>query len=162
MIIDMILGDVLETPYNHIAFKVNPDGWNSSSSAAGQISWRYGLGLEYTGEKSLGEVMSYQAGEKTLHALVCHSCDNSRESFKDMPKTVTKCLDSLDVPENEIIAVVLMTPGSWEGEVSGANYIEILGGIARSKKKVVVYSRIPDSYVIKLGSDEIQRLLNTE
>ena len=55
------------------------------------------------------------------------------------PEVVTKCLDSLDVPDNEPIAVVLMG-GGMIGQMMGAEVEAIKRGMQRSKKQVVVYS----------------------
>jgi len=52
---------------------------------------------------------------------------------------ITNCLNSLDVSDDEVIAVVLMGSG-MVGQMSGADVFGNLGGMARSKKKVAVYT----------------------
>lgn len=136
MIVNTVRGNVFEAPHSHIAFAVNTEGFNDAGFA-GQVSSRYWEGLANTGKKKLGDVLSQKAGEKTFHALVCHSLNEN--GWGKTAETVTKCLDSLDVPDDEPIAVVLMG-GGMIGQMGGADVFAILGGMARSKKRVAVYT----------------------
>lgn len=81
--------------------------------------------------------MQKVAGGKTFHALVCHSLGG--DGWKRTPQTAEQCLNALDVPEDETIAVVLMGAGMI-GQMGGADVFGNLGGMARSKKRVAVYT----------------------
>jgi len=136
MIVDMIRGNVFETPHPNIAFAVNTEGFNDAGFA-GQVSSRYWKELTNTGKKKLGDVLSHKANGKSFHALVCHSFGG--DGWKKTAETVTKCLDSLNVPDTETIAVVLMGAGLI-GQMGGADVFAVLGGMARSRKRVSVYT----------------------
>lgn len=135
MIINTIRGDVFQAPHKHIAFAVNTEGYNDTGFA-GAVSSRYWPELANTGAKKLGDVIS-KNGDKTFHALVCHSLGG--DGWKKTTEAVTRCLDSLDIPDDEVIAIVLMGAG-MVGQMGGADVFSILGGMARSKKKVAVYT----------------------
>ena len=136
MIIDMVQDNVWNTPHKHIAFAVNTEGYNDAGFA-GFISTHYWNALANTGEKQLGEIMSYETGKKTLHALVCHSLRGN--GWGKAPEAITKCLDALDIPDNEPIAVVLMGIGIV-AKKGGANVFHNLKGMALSKKSITVYT----------------------
>ena len=136
MIVNTTRGDVFQTPHKHIAFAVNTQGHNDAGFA-GAVSSRHWSELANTGPKKLGDVISKNGNGKTFHALVCHSLGD--DGWKETAETVTKCLDSLDVSEDETIAIVLMGAG-MVGQMGGADVFSILGGMARSKKKVAVYT----------------------
>lgn len=136
MIVNTIRGDVFQTPYKHIAFAVNTEGYNDAGFARA-VSFRYWPELANTGGNNLGDVLTKKVNDKTFHALVCHSFGG--DGWKLTAETVTKCLDSLNVPDNETVAVVLMGAGVI-GQMGGADVFSILGGMARSKKRVAVYT----------------------
>lgn len=137
MIVNMIHGSIFQTSHKHIAFATNTHGDNRSGFA-GIVSSRYWPELATLGRKKLGKVVSKKGKKKTFHALVCHSI--RKNGWKDTPKIVMKCLDSIDIPTEETIAVVLIG-GGMQGALGGADVFAILGGMARSKKKIVVYHR---------------------
>jgi hypothetical protein len=124
MIIDTIRGDVFKTPHKHIAFAVNTEGHNDAGFA-GAVSSKYWPALESTGAKKPGEVLQKSAAGKTFHALVCHSLGG--DSWKKTPELVAQCLDKLEVPDDEPIAVVLMGAGMI-GQMGGADVFSIMGG----------------------------------
>jgi hypothetical protein len=136
MIVNATRGDAFKTPHKHIAFAVNTDGSNDVGFA-GAVSSRYWPGLINTGQKKLGETMSKNCKGKTFHALVCYEL--SGDGWNKTAETVTKCLDSLDLPDDETIAIVLIGAGMI-GQLGGADVFAILGGMARSKKRVAVYN----------------------
>ncbi|MEK7598774.1 MAG: hypothetical protein AAB487_03490 [Patescibacteria group bacterium] len=136
MIADTIRGDVFQASNQHIAFAVNTEGYNDAGFA-GAVSSRHWPELANTGKKKLGDVFSKNVKGKTFHALVCHSLDAN--GWKRTAETVTKCLDSLNVPEDQTIAIVLMGAGMI-GQMGGADVFAILGGMARSKKRVAIYT----------------------
>ena len=136
MIVNTTRGDVFKAPHKHIAFAVNTEGFNDAGFA-GAVSSRHWPQLTNTGAMKLGDVVSMNVNGKTFHALVCHSLGG--DGWKKTAETVTTCLDSLDVPDDETIAIVLMGAG-MVGQLGNADVFSILGGMARSKKKVAVYT----------------------
>lgn len=149
MIVDRVQGDILESPYRYIAFAVNTSGINDSGFAS-VISDKYWRELVYVGENPLRTVLSKDIGGHTLFALVCH--DLCVGGWKKTPEVVTECLDSIEIPDDQTIACVLMGSGPV-GQMSGADVEKIMGGIARSKKKVAVYSLDTNIQVIKIPSN---------
>ncbi len=134
MIVDTVRGDILRTLNEHIAFAVNTEGFNDAGFA-GSVASKHWPGLANT--RALGDVMSRRASGRIFHALVCHSLDDA--GWKRTPETVTTCLDALDVPKDETVAVVLMGAGPI-GQMGGADVFAILGGMARAKRRVAVYT----------------------
>ena len=133
MITKVLNEDVFKTPYSHIAFAINTEGFNDAGFA-GQVSGRYAPALANTGEKKLGEIVSIKAGEKTFHGLVCHSLKNG---WNDAPQAITSCLEKIET--DEPIAVVLMGAG-FIGQMSGANVIANAKAIHKANKNIVLYS----------------------
>lgn len=83
-------------------------------------------------------MLTHKNGNKTYHALVCHSLDSG--GWNDTPRVARECLDKIDVPDDEEIAVVLMGSGPV-GMMQGADVNAILAGMEQSKKKLVVFTR---------------------
>ena len=135
MIVDMIRADVLKAPQRHIVFAVNMEGFNDVGFA-GQVSSRFWQELASTGPKKLGEVMTHEAGDHTFHAVVCYSL--GKGGWQQTPELVTSALNVMDVAK-ESIAVVLMGAG-MVGQMSGADVYANLGALARSNKRIVVYT----------------------
>ncbi len=137
MIVSIINGDIFQSPNSHIAFAVNTNGYNDDGFA-GFVSRNHWRELACTGEKKLGEVLTKKTDTVTFHALVCHSL--TENVWNKAAETITKCLDSIDVPDTETIAIVLIGSGMI-GQMTGANQLQILTGMANSKKKVAIYYR---------------------
>mgnify|MGYP001590620607 FL=1 len=137
MIVNRVRGDIFAAPQKHIAFAVNTQGYNDAGFA-GQVSSRIWPKLASTGGNELGEVLTHKNGNKTYHALVCYSLDSG--GWNDTPRVARECLDKIDVPNDEEIAVVLMDSGPV-GMMQGADVNAILAGMEQSKKKLVVYTR---------------------
>lgn len=135
MIIDMVKGNILKGPEQHIAFAVNTHGFNDAGFA-GLVAQEW-LQLAVTGGNEMGEVLEHNTEDATFHAMVCHSL--SPGGWDETPETVTACLDALDVPEDEVIAVVAIGAGPI-GQMGGADSYAILGAMARSKKRIKVYT----------------------
>lgn len=137
MIVNRVRGDIFAASQKHIAFAVNTQGYNDAGFA-GQVSSRIWPKLEKTGGNNLGDVLTHKNGNKTYHALVCHSLDEG--GWDETPRIARECLDKIDAPDDEEIAVVLMGSGPV-GMMQGADVNAILAGMERSKKKLVVYTR---------------------
>jgi len=132
----MVRGDILKTSCKNIAFAVNVEGVNDAGFA-GEIARRFWPELIMTGTKEMGEVLSKSVGEKTFYALVCHSL--RKDGWRNTPEVLEKCLNSLYIRGNEDIAIVLIGAG-LVGQMGGADVIAILGAMARSNKRLIVYT----------------------
>lgn len=137
MIVDMVRGDIFRTHCKHIAFAVNVEGYNDAGFA-GAVTSRHWPELANTGGNRLGDVLHHQVGEKTFYALVCHELGGS--GWTRTPDFVEQCLNMLEVSKDESIAIVLMGSG-MVGQLGGADIFLILGAMARSNKRVFVYTR---------------------
>jgi len=137
VIVDLVRANIFHTNHKTIAFAVNIEGHNDSGFA-GQVSSGYWRELADTGRKQLGDVLSREVGDKTFYALVCHSL--GKDGWKKTPETLEKCLNSINVPEDETIAIVLIGSGMI-GQLGGADTFAVLGAMARSKKRLVIYAR---------------------
>jgi hypothetical protein len=136
MIIDLVRGDIFETSHSHIAFAINTEGFNDAGFA-GQVTSRFWRQLANTGQVALGETFSKKVKDKTFHALVVHSLMD--KGWAKTPWYVEQSLNKLEVSDNAVIAIVLMGAG-MVGQMGGADVLAILGGMARSKRKVAVYT----------------------
>lgn len=146
MLIRSVQDDVFKTDAKHIAFAINTEGLNDSGFA-GYVSEHYWKELKNCGEHKLGEVLSKTVGNKTFHALVCHSisigwCENQMEVIKE-------CFDKIPSNDEEIATISI---GTGEiGRMLKANFVEILQGMNESKQNIIVYSDILDlEHVIEL------------
>ena len=137
MIVNRVRGDIFAASQKHIAFAVNTQGYNDAGFA-GQVSSHIWPKLASTGGNKLGDVLTHKNGSKTYHALVCHSLESG--GWDETPRVARECLDKLDIPEDEEVAVVLMGSGPV-GMMQGADVNAILAGMERSKKRLVVYTR---------------------
>ena len=136
MIIDTKRGDIFESPYSNIIFAVNAEGVNNAGFA-GQVAYRFWPELENIGAHELGTCLAHHGDdERTYHALVCHSLEQN--GWAQAPEAITQALDACDLPEPS--AMVLAGSG-LVGRMQGADVYAILGGIARSKHKIVIYTR---------------------
>lgn len=135
MIVKKVRGNIFEAPQKHIAFAVNTQGYNDSGFA-GQVA-SFWTDLANTGGNQLGEILTHQHEGKTYYALVCHALEEG--GWDNTPSVVKKCLNSINIPQDEEIAIVLMGSG-MVGTLMGADVQAILNSMSQSKKKLVVYS----------------------
>ena len=105
MIIDEKKEDIFKASCKHIAFAVNTEGINDKGFA-GEVSRRYWKELAHIGPQELGEVLLHKADGKTFYAIVCHSLKESGGGWDFAPGIIEKALNSLDIPEDEEIAIV--------------------------------------------------------
>src|SRR5690606_10958137 len=88
------------------------------------------------GENKLGDVISKQIGDKTLHAIICYSVYENALSWSST--IVEQCLENLDLPADEKIAIIWMKNG--EGEFANEEgYFEPMEPVARSKCEFITY-----------------------
>jgi hypothetical protein len=139
MIKQQVSGDIFKASCRHIVFAVNVEGRNDEGFA-GQVSDIYPE-LAHTGGNRMGEIITLgrKDQEKIFHAIVCHSL-SAYPGWSRAPEIIEDCLNWLDIPDDEPIAVVLMGGGAI-GKEMGADVQANLAAMERSKKTVIVYSR---------------------
>ncbi len=128
--------DIFETEHKHIAFAVNAEGINDSGFA-GAVARRVWGEIGCIGPSELGTSYSLVCDGISYHALVCHSLKAG--GWDDAPDALKRCLDGLDVPEGETIAIVRVGAGPV-GQIQGADPPAMLEAMEASTKTVVVYS----------------------
>ncbi len=149
MVIKTIQEDIFKTEAKHIAFAVNTEGYNDSGFA-GQVTRKYWPELAACGEKELGTVLSKTVGDKTFHALVCHSlndgwAENQREVIKE-------CFDKIQV-EGEPIATIAIGTG-FVGAMSGADFRQIVCGMHDSNQQIILHAGYTLNAVLKCYEEE--------
>ena len=135
MIIKTVQEDIFKSSAKHIAFAINVEGVNNSGFA-GQVSSQYWNELANCGEHEIGTVLSKTVGNKTFHALVCHSLYNGwGENQAEVIKT---CFDK--IPANgEPVATVAIGSG-YAGRVFGANTRQIVSGMHESQQQIMLHA----------------------
>ncbi len=115
MIIKSIPENIFDTDAKHIAFAINTEGYNDAGFA-GQVSSKYWKELANCGNHELGTVLSKTVGDKTFHALVCHSLHDGWG--ENQSEIIKECFDN--IPSNgEPIATIAIGTGLI-GMLSGA------------------------------------------
>jgi len=137
MISDFIRGDILDAPEIHVAFAIKAEGRNTTGLAQ-QVSTYYWHQLEHISNQRLGEVLTHKDEDKTFHALVCYS--DRPKGWEHTAQYVEQCLELVIVPKYEPIAIALMG-ADIASHLRGVHVYDILGAIARSPKRFVVYRR---------------------
>lgn len=135
MIIKASKSNVFETEAKHIAFAINMEGINDSGFA-GQVASKYWNELTFCGKQELGTVLSKNVGNKTFHALVCHSLHNKWGDNQN--EIIKECFDK--IPSNgELVATVAIGTG-FVGMLSGADFSQIICGMHDSKQKIILHA----------------------
>lgn len=134
MIIKTNPNDIFKTEQQHIAFAINQEGYNDAGFA-GIVSEKYWNELANCGYHDLGTVLTKKVGNKTFHALVCHSLkgkwgDNQNEIIKE-------CFDKIESNGMPISSIAIGT--GLIGMLSGANFKEIMYGMHKSNNKIVLH-----------------------
>ncbi len=149
MVAKTIQDDVFNSKVKHIAFAINTEGINDAGFA-GQVSSQYWNELANCGKHEIGTVLSKTVGDKTFHALVCHSLHNGWP--EDQAQVIKECFDK--IPSNgELVATIAIGTG-LVGMLSGADFRQIVYGMHESKQKIVLYG----GYTL----DEITNYYNEE
>lgn len=148
MVVKAVKADVFETESRHIAFAINKEGINDSGFA-GLVADKYWPEIKYCGEHKIGTVLSKTVGDKTYHALVCHSLhsdwgDHQREIIKE-------CFDK--IPTDEPIATIAIGTG-LVGMLSGANFRQIVCGMHDSSKEIILHSDYSLEAIINCYNEE--------
>ena len=152
MVIKTVQKDIFETEAKHIAFAINSEGYNDAGFA-GQVSKKYWSELANCGEHKIGTVLTKKVGNKTYHAIVCHSLyngwgENQAEVIKD-------CFNKIDT-NGEPIATIAIGTG-FVGAMSGANFREIVCGMHESNQKIILHAGYTLEAVINCYNEEKQK-----
>lgn len=149
MVVKTVQDDIFNSEAKHIAFAVNTEGYNDAGFA-GQISSKYWNELANCGEHEIGTVLSKTVGDKTFHALVCHSLHNGWG--ENQAEVIKKCFDK--IPANgEPIATVAIGSG-FVGTLSGANFRQIVCGMHDSEQKIMLHANYTLDDVINCYHEE--------
>lgn len=135
MIVNVVRGDIFKSDLKHIVFAINTEGANDEGfcEVVGEkAAWHE---LASTGPKPLGAVISKKVGDRTFYGIAVHALVPG--GWSKAPATIEKALNEL--PTDEVIGVVLMG-GGMIGQASGADVLANLGAMARSTKKLAVYT----------------------
>jgi hypothetical protein len=135
MIQNVVRGDILLSGRKHILFGVNTEGYNDAGFA-GMIARRYLPQIANTGPMNLGDKLEFEAEGKTFHALVCHSL--GVDGWTNAPRVIEETLNRIQLPAGEMLASIAMGSGLI-GKMQGADPIEILGALHRSKPPIELY-----------------------
>lgn len=149
MIVKTVQEDIFNTEAKHIAFAVNTEGYNDAGFA-GQVSRRYWNELANCGEHELGTVLSKTVGDKTFHALVCHSLDNGWG--ENQAELIKECFDKIP-SSGEPIATIAIGTG-FIGMISGANFRQIVCGMHDSTQEIMLYTGYTLDSIINCYNEE--------
>ena len=150
MVIKTIQDDVLNSEAKHIAFAINAEGYNDAGFA-GRISSEYWPELAICGEHEIGTVLSKTVGDRTFHALVCHSLHNNGWG-ENQAEVIKECFDNIPV-EDEPIATIAIGRG-FIGALGGANFRQIVCGMHDSKQQIMLHCKYTLDAVINCYNEE--------
>ncbi len=135
MVTDIRRDDIFKTDLGYIAFAVNAEGYNDQGFA-GIVARNYTSAIAYPGTKQIGTIVQAECKKFNFYGLVCHSL---RRGWHDAPGAIIESLDSIVLPRNYSVAVVLIGAGAG-GKISDANHIANLRAIHDAKRSCVVYT----------------------
>ncbi len=149
MVARTVQDDIFNSEIKHIAFAVNVEGINNAGFA-GQVSSKYWNELANYGECELGTVLSKTVGNKTFHALVCHSLNNGWG--ENQSEIIRECFDK--IPANgEPIATIAIGTGIV-GMMELADFRQIVCGMHESQQQIVLYAGYTLDAVINCYNEE--------
>ena len=153
MIVKTIQDDIFNSEAKHIAFAVNTEGYNDSGFA-GQISRKYWSELADCGEHEIGTVLSKNVGDKTFHAIVCHSLNDGWG--ENQTEVIKECFDK--IPSNgEVIATIAIGTG-FVGALSGADFRQIVCGMHDSQQQIMLYAGYTLDAIINCYKEEKRKI----
>lgn len=149
MVVKTVQDNIFNSEAKHIAFAINTEGYNDSGFA-GQVSRKYWNELANCGEHEIGTVLSKTIGDKTFHALVCHSLhgvwgENQAEIIKE-------CFDKIPADGDPISTIAIGT--GLIGKLSGANFRQIVCGMHDSTQQIMLYANCTLDDVINCYNEE--------
>ena len=149
MVVKTVQDDIFNSEAKHIAFAVNTEGYNDAGFA-GQVSSKYWNELANCGPHEIGTVLSKKVGDKTFHALVCHSLENGWG--ENQAEVIKECFDK--IPANgEPVATIAIGTG-FVGMMSGANFRQIVCGMHDSEQQILLHAGYTLVAVIKCFNEE--------
>ena len=149
MVVKTVQDDIFNSEANHIAFAINTEGYNDSGFA-GQISSKYWNELANCGKHEIGTVLSKTVGDKTFHALVCHSLQDGWG--ENQAEVIKECFDR--IPANgEPIATIAIGTG-FVGMLSGANFKQIVCGMHDSEQQIMLHAGCTLDDIINCYNEE--------
>ena len=149
MVVKTIQDDIFNSEAKHIAFAINTEGYNDAGFA-GRVSSEYWPELANCGEHEIGTVLSKTVGDKTFHALVCHSLHNGWG--EDQAEVIRECFDNIPV-DGEPIATIAIGTG-FIGMMSGANFRQIVCGMHDSRQQIMLHAKYTLEAVINCYNEE--------
>ena len=135
MVTNIVRDDIFKTDLGYIAFGINMEGYNDHGFA-GIVTKHHTPVIAYPGRKQLGTIVEAESKQFNFYGLVCHSL---RRGWHDAPGAIIESLDSIRLPLNYSVAVVLIGAGEG-GKMSDADYIANLRAIHDAKRSCVVYT----------------------
>lgn len=149
MVIKTVQDDIFNSEAKHIAFAVNAEGYNGFGFA-GEVAKKCWTELANCGEHEIGTVLSKTVGDKTFHALVCHSLNDGWD--ENQAEVVKECFDK--IPANgEPIATIAIGTGIV-GMKTGANFRQIVCGMHDSEQQIMLYADLSLDAVINCYNEE--------
>ena len=149
MVVKTVQDDIFNSEAKHIAFAVNTEGYNDAGFA-GQVSSKYWNELANCGSHEIGTVLSKKVGDKTFHALVCHSLKNGWG--ENQAEVIKECFDK--IPANgESVATIAIGTG-FVGMMSGANFRQIVCGMHDSEQQILLHAGYTLEAVINCYNEE--------
>ena len=149
MIIKTVQDNILNTEVKHIAFAINTEGLNDAGFA-GVITSSIWPELECCGEHEIGTVISKTVGDKTYHALVCHSLYNGWSD--NQSEIIKQCFDTIQ-SNGELVSSVAIGDGLI-GKLTGADFNQIARGMNDSKQQIVLYGQYDLAAIKSICSEE--------
>lgn len=135
MVVKTVQDNIFNSEAKHIAFAVNAEGYNDSGFA-GQVSRKYWNELANCGEHEIGTVLSKTIGDKTFHALVCHSLHG--DWGENQAEIIKECFDKIPADGDPIATIAIGT--GLIGKLSGANFRQIVCGMHDSTQQIMLYA----------------------
>ncbi len=152
MVVKTIQDNIFNSSAKHIAFAINAEGFNDSGFA-GQVAATYWHELANCGKNEIGTVLSKTVGDKTFHALVCHSLHNGWGD--NQAEVIKECFDK--IPANgEPIATIAIGSG-FIGKIAGASIRQIVCGMHESQQQIILYAGYTLEAVINCYNEEKEK-----
>lgn len=153
MVVKTVQDDIFNSETKHIAFAVNTEGYNDSCFA-GQVSRKYWNELANCGEHELGTVLSKTVGDKTFHALVCHSLYDGWG--ENQAEVIKECFDKIPASGESIATIAIGT--GFIGMLSDADFRQIVCGMHASEQQIILHASYTLDAVINCYNEEKDKI----
>ena len=135
MIVKTVNDDIFKTDAKHIVFAINTEGYNDAGFA-GVVASRYWEELANCGRHEIGTVLSKKVGDKTFHAIVCHSLESGWGD--DQAEVIKTCFDNIPVDGEPVASIAIGT--GLIGVLSGADFRQIVCGMHDSRQQIILHT----------------------